>query len=248
MRTFDVCGCFPTGRHYPGIAERIARAVTKVEGLSDVLPAAAAWREAKLAVSDFETTGLSPESDRVLEIGVACFDNGRFSGLQNWLVNPGMPVPEEARAVHNIGDEELADAPLFDQVVAEVQARVAGHLPVAYNAPFDRGFLHAELARMGYRGAAAPAFDSEVVWIDPLVWVRELMRDERSKRLGDICAVLGITLDNAHRAASDAEATGHVLLALAERVPGTYGELIRLQGQYAARQEVDMSMTFRRRL
>ncbi len=49
---------------------------------------------------------------------------------------------------------------------------------------------------------------------------------------------LGIPLDSAHRAASDAEATGRVLLALASQMPERYGELIRLQGQYAGRQVI----------
>ena len=246
----DVCGCFPTGRHYPGIADLIARTVSVVEGLSARFEPAARWAVQKLAVIDFETTGLSPETDRVIEVGVACFEDGQLSGLKNWLVNPGVPVPEEARAIHNIGDEELAGAPAFAEVIAGVRAMVAGHLPVAYNALFDRAFLHAELQRAGVplRGAdAPPAFERDVSWIDPLVWVRELHKEERSHRLTEVCARLGIALDSAHRAASDAEASGRVLLALAPRLPEIYSELIRIQTQYGARQDVDMAMNFRRR-
>jgi len=246
----DVCGCFPTGRHYPGIADLIARTVSQVAGLSACFAPAAAWARQKLAVIDFETTGLSPSEDRVIEVGVACFDNGQLSALQNWLVNPGSPVPEQARAVHNIGDAELAGAPAFGEILAELRAAVADHLPVAYNALFDRGFLHAELTRAGHAlggDGLPPAFESEVTWLDPLVWVRELHKEERGHRLGEVCARLGITLDNAHRAASDAEATGRVLMALAARLPESYSELIRLQTQYAARQDVDMAVNFRRR-
>jgi DNA polymerase III subunit epsilon len=87
----------------------------------------------------------------------------------------------------------------------------------------------------------------DVVWIDPLVWARELYKEEKSNRLTDVCARLGIALEQAHRAAGDAEATGRVLLALAERLPQPYGELIRLQGQMAARQDVDKSMLRNRR-
>lgn len=250
----DVCGCFPTGRHYPGIADLIARTVSMVEGLAARFEPAAKWAAQKLAVIDFETTGLSPEQDRVIEIGVACFENGQLTALKNWLVNPGIPVPEDARAIHNISDEELAGAPPFAEVVADVRTVVAGHLPVAYNALFDRAFLHAELQRagvvLGDGGGgedAPPAFEREVSWIDPLVWVRELHKDEKGHRLTDACGRLGIALDNAHRAASDAEASGRVLLALAQRLPEQYSELIRIQTQYAARQDVDMAINFRRR-
>jgi DNA polymerase III subunit epsilon len=246
----DVCGCFPTGRHYPGIADLIAQTVGEIAGLSAHLDAADSWADQKIAVIDFETTGLSAEQDRVIEVGVACFERAELTVLKGWLCNPGIPIPEEARAVHNISDADLADAPSFAQILPELRSLIDGHLPVAYNALFDRGFLHAELSRAKTSSTdldAVPSFRNDVTWVDPLVWVRELHKDERGYRLGDVCARLGIALDTAHRAASDAEASGRVLLALAPRMPSTYGELIRLQSQYAARQDVDIAINFRRR-
>lgn len=242
--SIDVCGCFPTGRHYPGIADRLARTLTAVAGLAREVGPAAAWAAQALAVIDFETTGLQPQNDRIVEIGIARFVGGELTGLDNWIVNPGIPIPAEARAVHNISDEEIAHASSFVAVVDELRDKLAGHLPVAYNAGFDRAFLHAELARAAVQptgGNLPPAFAPDVVWIDPLVWSRELFRHERGHKLTDACARLGITQGTAHRAASDAEAAGRVLLALAERLPASYGELIRLQGQSAARQELDMA-------
>lgn len=241
----DVCGCFPTGRHYPGIADRLSRVAVDVRGLWKGVDASAAWITQKLAVIDFETTGLSPETDRVIEAGVVCFDNGVLSAHHNWLINPGMLVPEEARAVHNISNEELAGAPTFVQVLPEIVAALRGHLAVAYNAEFDRRFLRAEIERtlQEVQAPVPPALDADVTWIDPLVWVRELMQDEKSKKLTDVTARLGISLEQAHRAAGDAEATGRVLLAIADRLPRSYGELIRLQAQYAARQDVDFAAT-----
>ncbi len=248
--SFEVCGCFPTGRHYPGIADRLGAVVTNVVGLSSDFEPTTRWAEARVAVIDFETTGLSADNDRILEIGVACFAGGQLTALKNWLVNPGVPIPEQSRAVHNISDEEVAGAPSFAEVVQELHEVLRGHLPVAYNAGFDRAFLHAELARAGVTRAEQaepaaqalpPAFVSDVVWIDPLVWVRELYRDDKSKKLTEVTARLGIALERAHRAASDAQAAGHVLYALAERMPATYAEVIGLQTQYATRQELDFS-------
>jgi len=246
----EVCGCFPTGRHYPGIAELIAHGVGDVQGLSSHLDAAAVWVHEKLAVIDFETTGLSATEDRVIEVGVVCFERGQLTAVQNWLVNPGIPVPEQARAISNISDEDLAGAPAFSAIVEPLRALLEGHLPVAYNAAFDRGFLHAELDRAGRLRdgpSTPPAFQSDLTWVDPLVWARELHKEERGHRLVDVCARLGIPLESAHRAASDAEATGRVLFALAPRMPERYGELVRLQSQYAARQDVSMASQFRRR-
>ncbi|HEX2675200.1 MAG TPA: 3'-5' exonuclease [Polyangiales bacterium] len=239
----DVCGCFPTGRHYPGIADRLTRVIEEVVGLSAEIDPETRWLDTRIAIIDFETTGLSSETDRILEIGVACFARGELTLLKNWLVNPGVPIPEQARAVHNISDEEIAGAPAFAEIVSELQDVLRGHLPVAYNAAFDRGFLQAELQRAGVKSKdLPPAFVPDVVWIDPLVWVRELYRDDKSKKLTDIAARLGIELDKAHRAASDAQATGKVLLALAERMPATYREVIGLQSRYAERHEADFAL------
>ena len=90
-------------------------------------------------------------------------------------------------------------------------------------------------------GATACRRLSSPEWIDPLVWVRELY-PEQSAKLGEICKHLGIELEDAHRASHDAEATGKVLLSMSDRMPGTYGELIRVQTRYAAQQDVDMAM------
>lgn len=244
-----VCGCFPTGRHYPGIAERIAAVVVAVRGLAEELAADTDWARCAFAVVDFETTGLDSENDRVLEMGIVCFDDGQLTARHNFLINPGIPVPEEARRVHGIGDAELANAPRFEEVYAEIATLLAGRVPVAYNASFDKKFLLAECrrcARLSLNVPPPPAFREDVEWIDPLVWVRELQKYEKGKKLTDVCERLAIPLEQAHRASGDAEATGHVLLALSRDMPRTYAELIRIQGQYAAMQEAEL-MTWRSR-
>jgi len=243
--SFDVCGCFPTGRHYPGIAQILEQSITQIQGLSNEFDPSGIWKDLKLAVIDLETTGLSAEEDRIIEVGVVCLDKGKQIELKNWLVNPGIPVPKQAQEIHKITDQELAEAPSFQEITDELCEILKGRLPVAYNADFDRGFLLAEYNRLSPDALPdadlPPALQKDIEWIDPLVWVRELQQSEKSKRLTDVCARLGIPLVQAHRAAGDAEATGTVLLTLAPQLPATYGELIRLQQQYAARQEIDMA-------
>jgi DNA polymerase-3 subunit epsilon len=240
-RSDDVCGCFPTGRHYPGIAEAMARAVAHVPGLARELDAAASWVGAPFAVVDFETTGLDAATERVVEMAVVCFDGGAIVRTAHWLIDPERPIPPEASAVHGIRDEDVAGKPKFAELLPEILQALEGRVPVAYNAEFDRRFLHAEATRAGAppSDARPPALRPDVVWIDPLVWVRELQKYEKGKKLSDVAQRMGIELDNAHRADADAAATGRVLLALAPQMPATYGELVRLQAQYAARQEAD---------
>ena len=190
--------------------------------------------------STFETTGLDPAQDRVLEMGVVLFDRGELTARHNWLINPTIPVPEESRKVHGISDEDLRDAPRFEQVADEIVSLLEGRLPVAYNASFDRRFFHAEFARMSSKTATAPALRDDVVWVDPLVWVRELFKyDDGSRKLTDVCERLGIEIGQAHRAADDAAATGRVLFAVAKDLPPSYGELIRIQRQYEAQQDAE---------
>lgn len=246
--SLDVCGCFPTGRHYPGIADILSLSLGQVEGLWPAFSPQVPWLDLPLAVIDFETTGFDDQLDRVVEVGVVCFRAGEVSGRHSWLIHPDMPIPESAIAVHAITDAMVADAPRFFQVAHELREALVGHLPVAYNATFDRRFMHAEMRRAGVVVDLPPAVDPQVTWVDPLVWVRELMADEKSKRLGDVCETLGIPLSDAHRAWADAEAAGRVLLALAPRMPRSYAELIRIQDQYGAHQEVELSDWRRRRV
>ncbi len=238
------CGCFPTGRHYPGIADLIAAAIQSVEGLCEEFPAGADWASIPLAVIDFETTGTNPETDRVLEIGVVCFDGPNVTKREALLVNPGIPVPEEARAVHGISEEELVGAPPFERVLPEFLSLIEGRLPVAYNADFDRAFLLKEIERaqgMSRGSQPPPATREQIVWIDPLVWAREILKELKSRKLVDVATHLGVSLEQAHRAVGDAEATGRVLLKLAPHMPRIYGELIRLQQRYAAFQEAEFA-------
>ncbi len=241
----DVCGCFPTGRHYPGIADLIADAIQNVEGLCHEFEPGMAWEDIPFAVVDFETTGRDPEIDRVIEIGIVTFHKGRVSRREGLLVNPGITVPEEARAVHGITNEELQGAPDFAAVLPQILELMQGKLPVAYNADFDRQFLKAELERAALEGMTAgdmpPAARDDIVWVDPLVWAREILKELSSRKLSDVTAHLGIPLERAHRAAGDAEATGRVLLALASQMPRIYGELIRLQKRYAAFQDAELA-------
>jgi DNA polymerase-3 subunit epsilon len=241
--SIDVCGCFPTGRHYPGIADRVAHLSTRVRGMARGFEADTVWVTAPLVVLDFETTGLDPELDRIIEIGVACFRDGRLEESRDWLVHPGIPISEQSRAITGITDEMVANAPRFEEVWSEFRPYLEGRIPVAYNHEFDSRFLWAECRRLGLppRGLELPpACCDDVVWIDPLIWARELLENPESHKLADVCGRLGIPLETAHRASHDAVAAGRVLFELAPRMPQRYGELLRIQHRYGATQDVEL--------
>ena len=234
----DACGCFPTGRHYAGIAH-LLRAVTR--GLLEELAADAQWAELPIALVDVETTGRDASVDRVVEVGIALARGGQIVERRNWLVNPGRPIPKEASDVHKITDDDVKDAPAFEVVASEILAVLAGAVPAAYNASFDKAFLSGEMARAGH------SVRRDVEWIDPLVWAREIQQGERSRALGDVAARLGITLENAHRASDDAEAALKVLLALGRdmRVPRTYAALVQEQRRLGLAQADERRLKWR---
>jgi len=232
-------GCFPTGRHYPGIAH-LLRIVAA--GLADECQGDCALHDLPLVAIDTETTGRDPINDRVVEVGCVVWQRGEVVTRHHWLVNPGCPIPQEAFEVHGIGDDDVRDKPPFSQVARELLEILRGSVPLAYNAEFDRAFLNAELARAGINEAAPPpAVRKGIEWIDPLVWVRELQKEEKSKALGEVCTRLGIAIEKAHRAASDAEAALRVLSALASdvRVPRTYAAFIQEQRRLTRIQDDD---------
>ncbi len=104
-------------------------------------------------VLDTETTGLSPlKGDRLVEIGCVEIINLLPTGsVFHRYINPERDVPDEAARVHGLTNDFLADKPVF---AAEVDGflEFIGDAPlVIHNAPFDMGFVNAELTRCGFR-------------------------------------------------------------------------------------------------
>jgi DNA polymerase-3 subunit epsilon len=231
VKVADPCGCFPTGRHYPGIAHLIkVRAV----GVAIEIDAGSPWIDQPIAFIDVETTGRDPANDRIIELGVVIGRGGVLDPNEQfgWLIHPGRPIPAESSAIHGITDADVAGKPTFAEIAGEILACLKGAVPAAYNAAFDRSFLLAELDRAGVRPTdPPPAMRREVDWIDPLTFAREVYKNEESRALGEMAARLGITLEKAHRATDDAAAALQVLYALGKdpRVPRAYGGLIQEQ-------------------
>lgn len=168
---------------------------------------------ARFAVVDLETTGLDPETDRVVEVAVVGVDidvAGVARVGEGWdsLVDPGRPV--SSGFVHGIDDVMIARAPRFRDIVPDVLAALAGRVVVAHNLAFDAGFLRAEFRRSGI---AAP---------DPLrhgICTLMMARAAVSGRHGltACCARFGVAHEAPHTALGDARATAQVLLHLLGR-------------------------------
>ena len=101
-------------------------------------------------VLDTETTGIDPKNGhRIIEIGALEIINHMPTGQQLHLyINPEREIEAEAVAIHGITSEFLADKPVFATIADEFLTFVGDSPMVIHNAPFDMGFINAELARL----------------------------------------------------------------------------------------------------
>lgn len=165
-------------------------------------------------VLDTETTGLEPgEGHRIIEIGCLEISNRRVTSKTfHHYLNPEREVDEGAAEVHGITRDDLKEKPLFQEVAATFVEFIRGAELIIHNAPFDVGFLNAELARLG-----APWGDVEdyCTVFDTLTLARELHPGQRNS-LDALCRRYEV--DNNHRtlhgALLDAELLAEVYLAM----------------------------------
>jgi DNA polymerase-3 subunit epsilon len=99
---------------------------------------------------DLETTGIDPQRDRIVEICLLKFLPDGLCEPFVTRINPGMPIPNQATAIHGITDADVADQPLFGQVVDQVQTFLDGCDLCGFNIKrFDLQLLYAEFQRAG---------------------------------------------------------------------------------------------------
>lgn len=144
---------------------------------------------------DTETTGVKSDTDRIIEI--AAYDPVQDRSYVSFI-NPGMPIPPDSTAIHNITDEMVSDAPNFAQVGSEFAAFCEGDtvLIAHNNDAFDKKFLDAEFARADLPPPSWP-------YIDTLKWARKYRPDLPRHSLQHLREVYGFAANNAHRALDD---------------------------------------------
>lgn len=165
-----------------------------------------------IAVVDFETTGLSADYDRVVEVSVVRVEPGgkKRTLVLDTLVNPRRPVA--ATEIHGITDGMVKHAPEFKDVWPAMHAALSGCVVAAYNAYFDMRFLTSEAQRAG---------DSIHVPYFCLMYMRSLIGVGKRCGLDVACHQHGIRLNDAHRSARDAMATAELIPAYFETMRAT---------------------------
>ncbi|HHB12121.1 MAG TPA: DNA polymerase III subunit epsilon [Chromatiales bacterium] len=165
-------------------------------------------------VLDTETTGLEVEQGhQIIEIGCVELVDRRLTGRDfHHYLRPDREIEEGAEAVHGISNAFLADKPRFADIVDEFLGYVEGAELVIHNAPFDVGFINAEIHRLG-RGLKR--IDELCPIVDTLVMARRRHPGQRNS-LDALCKRYGI--DNSqrelHGALLDARILAEVYLAM----------------------------------
>lgn len=155
-------------------------------------------------VLDFETTGLDPLADRVIEIGLIRLDSeGKPVAAWNSLVNPEGPVG--ATEIHGIAEEDLVDAPTFLQLADEFFSRIRHQVLVAHNYSFDGQFLGIELGRAGW------SIPGNAATVCTLQHARRLIPGLSRYRLSDCAMAIGMLPENSHQALDDAHVASKLL-------------------------------------
>lgn len=152
-------------------------------------------------VLDFETTGFSPQTDEIIEIGAVKFINGMEVERFGTLVKPDKEIPFEVSKLTGITLDMVKDAPDARQALAALREFIGDAVLVAHNAAFDLSFL-----KVGFRKYLQVEVTNQVV--DTLGTARVLLPHLKNHKLDTLVKEFKIELANHHRAVDDAAATG----------------------------------------
>lgn len=160
---------------------------------------------------DTETTGIDTENHRIVEIGAVRFDKYGVIARYNVLINPTIPMPEEASRINNITDDMLADKPVMELVMPDFLSFIKNSILIAHNAKFDIDHLNHELSLLG-----RTALTHKI--IDTLIFAREVFPGLPSYALQNLAKQFGIAALQAHRAEDDARVCMDFFLQAVDRL------------------------------
>ena len=190
-------------------------------------------------VFDLETTGLSPLTDKIIELSGVKVKAGKVVETFSALVNPGRPIPYGATAINGITDDMVKDSPSIHQVLGKFLDFVGDFVLVGHNIhTFDMKFLNCAMEEIYEK-------DISNDYIDTLYMARSCLRELPHHRLTDLAQHFHISTEGAHRALNDCvmnqkcyENMGALmkkkgsLLSDTEACPRCGGQLIKRSGKF----------------
>ena len=155
---------------------------------------------------DLETTGLSSQRDRIIEIGAVLLKNGEELDRFQTFVDPERPLDRRIVELTGITDEMLQGAPKIEEVLPKFLEFVGDRVLVAHNSDFDTGFIRAECQRQGLEYTFTAA--------DTLILSQNLLTHLNKFKLNIVSNALSLPDFNHHRAGDDAMTCGLIMTRL----------------------------------
>lgn len=180
----------------------------------------AAWVHAPWLALDFETTGVNPFTDRIVQYACLLIDPaGALIDGDGDIVNPGVPIPDGAASIHGITTEQAEAVGCTPDralsVIADMIAEYRTSPLVIYNACFDWPMLLVEATRHGVEILPPAGI------LDPLIIDKAIAKRRRGgRKLTQVAEHYGVPLgDQAHGAKADALAAAGIMRAIVDRRP-----------------------------
>ena len=164
--------------------------------------------DSPFVVFDLETTGFSANKNKIIEIGAVKVEHGRITEKFSTFVNPKEPIPYRIQKLTSITDADVIEAPAIEEILPQFLEFSKDCVMVAHNAQFDMGFIMENAKRQG--------FSADFTYIDTVGLARILLPNHAKYTLDAVCKVLGISLENHHRAVDDAGATAEIWVKFIE--------------------------------
>ena len=160
---------------------------------------------------DVETTGTLFYVDHIVEIAAVRFANGKEQDRFSTLVDPGVPVPEEASRVNGITDEMLKGQPKINDILKNFSQFCSSDPLVAHNAIFDFQFLSVAMEKCYCSAPSGPFFDTYAL-------SKKVFPGLSNYKLSTLVEYLKIPLSRFHRAEEDAWACGLVFCSILKKM------------------------------
>ena len=164
--------------------------------------------DADYVVFDLETTGFSPETNRIIEIGAVKVQNGKIVDKFSTFVNPQVPIPFRIEQLTSINDSMVIDAPVIADILPEFMKFCEGCVMVAHNADFDMSFIKKNCQRLD--------IPCKPTIVDTVALARGLLPNLNRFKLDTVAKALGVSLENHHRAVDDAGCTAEIFVKFIE--------------------------------
>ena len=155
-------------------------------------------------IFDLETTGLNPNSDKIIEVGAIKIVGGEVADTFSSFINPMKNISKRATAINGITNEMVQDAPIETDIIPEFGRFLVGYALVAYNINFDLGFLNAALQRCGMQLNPGGT-------IDALKVSKQYFHNIENYKLGTVVKAIDPDYEQTHRALDDCYAIKKIL-------------------------------------